>query len=85
MSAEPVEASQPDFMVTKDNAPSKDDVKNKKAIKASSKATTANKTSKGKTADEIKAEKATKASSKATEANKTSKVWVWRLWCVGES
>ena len=60
-------------MVTKDNAPSKDDVKDEKATKASSKATTANKTEKGEEADELKAEKATKANSKATEASISQK------------
>ena len=60
-------------MVTKDNAPSKDDVKDEKATKASSKATTANKTSKGEEADELKSEKATKANSKATRAKMTER------------
>merc|ERR1711918_29416 len=62
-----------DFMVTKDNAKSKDDVKDMKATKAASKATTENKTEKGEKADELKSEKATKANSKATTANKTEK------------
>merc|ERR1711998_350638 len=61
------------FVVDKDDAPSKDDVKAEKATKASSKATTANKTEKGEKADELKSEKATKANSKATLASKTEK------------
>merc|ERR1711907_351272 len=61
------------FIVDKDDAKSKDDVKDMKATKASSKATTANKTEKGEKADELKAEKATKANSKATIENKTEK------------
>ena len=72
--ADNIKASNSNFMVTKDNAPSKDDVKDEKATKAVSKATTANKTEKGEEADELKAEKATKANSKATEANMTEKV-----------
>ena len=60
-------------MVTKDNAPSKDDVKAEKAIKANSKATKASKTQKGEKADELKSEKATKANSMSTLANKTEK------------
>merc|ERR1711998_158326 len=55
-----------EFLVTKANAPSNDDVKDAKA-------TIESKTAKGEEADEIKAEKATKASSKATEANMTEK------------
>ena len=62
------------FVVSKDEAKSKDDVKDMKATKASSKATEENKTEKGSKADDLKSEKATKATSKATLANKTEKV-----------
>merc|ERR1719230_2231972 len=61
------------FAVDKDDAKSKDDVKNMKATKATSKATIASKTVKGSKADDLKSEKATKATSKATLANKTQK------------
>merc|ERR1711998_698014 len=54
------------FVVDKDDAKSKDDVKDMKATKAASKATTENKTEKGEKADELKSEK-------ATNANKTEK------------
>merc|ERR1712178_527095 len=46
------------FVVDKDDAKSKDDVKDMKATKAASKATTENKTEKGEKADELKSEKA---------------------------
>merc|ERR1711998_750935 len=61
------------FVVDKDDAKSKDDVKDMKATKASSKATEENKTEKGSKADDLKSEKTTKATSKATLANKTEK------------
>merc|ERR1711998_808637 len=61
------------FVVSKDDAKSKDDVKDMKATKASSKATEENKTEKGSKADDLKSEKTTKATSKATLANKTEK------------
>ena len=63
----------PDVVIDAVETNKQDDVKAEKTTKAGSKATKANKSSKGAKAAELKSNKATKANSKATKANKTAK------------